>query len=513
MVTIITKEVMYLWELSAIPFKEYLRCREIVQKCICNWVETVSSKRKSVSFQSKLDTLLDLRPSFASTLPDLKKHLCSSGNALYMKDYEFFKGQMSFPQTGSISSTKDVDEHRKGKHREQKKSNASLFAEKHKGIDTKAAPKSDDKTQVCKSNIIIKSLRECTVGSVPVVDAIDESETLREEEWKPPLRFARKLSKKTEKVRLELPSKGIPMLLAGTSTSTKTSIRHEFKLTTTIFEAGDGDISDASISPSTIWRQRKKAVVDRASNVRDEIKKLHGMKFRENEFFIVLHWDGKLIQLMTGDVEDRLAIAFSSPNKVQGQFLASPVIPDGTGQTMANFVHQTATEYNMIDDVHAFVFDTTASNTGCWKGSITIFEAMLGRAALWLACRHHIPELHIKHANEVVRGPSDGPDDVVFKAFKKQWKNIKVEERSLWKWPESGGWKHRRAMEVLSWADSHMKNATWPREDYRELLELVVIYLGGVVKRVQYSKLVLVDATTSIRKPGALHRARFMASC
>ena len=137
---------------------------------------------------------------------------------------------------------------------------------------------------------------------------------------------------------------------------------------------------------------------------------------------------------------------------------------------------------------------------------------MLGRSALCLACRHHIPELHIKHANEVVRGPSDGPDDKIFKEFKKQWNSIDLEERDLWTWPDNiNDWRYVRANEVLIWAESHMRNATWPREDYRELLELVVVYLGGTVKRVQKNKLVNVEAY--IRKPGALHRARFMASC
>lgn len=56
-----------------------------------------------------------------------------------------------------------------------------------------------------------------------------------------------------------------------------------------------------------------------------------------------------------------------------------------------------------------------------------------------------------------------------------------------------------------------MKHATWHREDYRELIELVTVYLGGIVKRKQYGEVVAIDPY--IRKPGALHRARFMASC
>ena len=147
-------------------------------------------------------------------------------------------------------------------------------------------------------------------------------------EWKPPLRFARQLSKKPEHVTLTLPAKQIPKLLAGTSTATKTSVRQEMKIVSTVFEAGGGDIADASLSVSTIHRQRKVGVTSRAVEIRKEIKQLKGMMERENEFFIVLHWDGKIIQLMTGDTEDRLAIVMSSPGKIQGQFLASPVIPE-----------------------------------------------------------------------------------------------------------------------------------------------------------------------------------------
>ena len=71
--------------------------------------------------------------------------------------------------------------------------------------------------------------------------------------------------------------------------------------------------------------------------------------------------------------------------------------------------------------------------------------------------------------------------------------------------------RYRRAADVLQWADAHMEVATWPREDYRELVELTVIFLGGDVKRVYGGVATVVSP--SIRKPGAVHRARFMASC
>ena len=48
-----------------------------------------------------------------------------------------------------------------------------------------------------------------------------------------------------------------------------------------------------------------------------------------------------------------------------------------------------------------------------------------------------------------------------------------------------------------------MQNAIWVREDYRELLELVTIYLGGGNKRAQNKEVINVDFY--FRKPGALH--------
>ena len=81
--------------------------------------------------------------------------------------------------------------------------------------------------------------------------------------------------------------------------------------------------------------------------------------------------------------------------------------------------------------------------------------------------------------------------------------------RSVWKWPIRG-WRNGKANEVLLWGNERMERGTWVREDYRELLELVVIYLGGVVKRVRKNSAVPIDV--NIRKSGAVHHARFMAS-
>ena len=67
-----------------------------------------------------------------------------------------------------------------------------------------------------------------------------------------------------------------------------------------------------------------------------------------------------------------------------------------------------------------------------------------------------------------------------------------------------------RANDVLTWAEEHLLRGTFGRDDYRELCELVVHYLGGRVLRPR------LNAPPSfgfkMRAPGALHHARFLAS-
>ena len=79
--------------------------------------------------------------------------------------------------------------------------------------------------------------------------------------------------------------------------------------------------------------------------MREKLKELH----KSDDLFIVLHCDRKNIQYLSGSTEGRLAIAISAPNSINGQFLASPVIEDGKGVTMANCLVQTLNIYELLD--------------------------------------------------------------------------------------------------------------------------------------------------------------------
>ena len=67
-----------------------------------------------------------------------------------------------------------------------------------------------------------------------------------------------------------------------------------------------------------------------------------------------------------------------------------------------------------------------------------------------------------------------GTEDVIFKLFKKKFNSIDTTHLERWIQPENTDWRQQRAEDVLEWADLHMSEGTWPREDYREMVEFTV---------------------------------------
>ena len=163
---------------------------------------------------------------------------------------------------------------------------------------------------------------------------------------------------------------------------------------------------------------------------------------------------------------------------------------------------QMAKDWEIVDNIIGTCFDTTASNTGARQGAAILIESQLKRAILYLGCRHHHCELHIKHAFTALRGELDRPDEPLFKTFQSDYSSFEIDYSSLclFEWPTDKLcpiWI--QAKSVLTWAEQCLKNETFPREDYRELLQLTVKYLGGDVQNFRF------------RKPGADHHARFMS--
>ncbi|XP_043216604.1 uncharacterized protein LOC122378950 [Amphibalanus amphitrite] len=229
------------------------------------------------------------------------------------------------------------------------------------------------------------------------------------------------------------------------------------------------------------------------------------MRFREEaskeikaafnpDVVLIVHWDGKIVPESDGGggSVDRLPVLVSGGGVAK--LLAVPKLPSGRAQDCAQAVFTALEDWGLEKRVRGLCFDTTAVNSGLVNGACTLIEQKLDRPVLHLACRHHVYELILEKAFSTCLSISSGPDIQLFKRFQGRWRLI---DRTT---PEPFTADDVPERDELLVSFRRFLDHAQPRDDYRELLELCVIALGGVPKRgVRFSR------------PGALHRARWMA--
>ena len=209
-------------------------------------------------------------------------------------------------------------------------------------------------------------------------------------------------------VLLKLPTRALSQYLTSLAVGTRTSLRTELKTIAALYHIGGADFNDSKMSTTTIHRQRKAAVKIQASK-----DKAHFMTVTLPAInWAVVHWDGKILQYVNGLTEDRCAIGISAPGVLSWKFLASPAIAASTGVEQAQTVNGVLNTWQLDKKIIGFCFDTTASNSGKHNGAAKLLEEHLEKAVLWLACRHHVGELHIRHANNSLRGKPPGKETI-----------------------------------------------------------------------------------------------------
>ena len=138
-----------------------------------------------------------------------------------------------------------------------------------------------------------------------------------------------------------------------------------------------------------------------------------------------------------------------------------------------------------IEDCVATGYDTTASNSGYKSGAHFRLEKRVQHAILELECRKHVQELHVSHANKAVFGPTKGPQKSHYKRFKETWNTLKLDKDNmcLFDWEEFSDVQFLvdKGKDSLTLAQWHQDKGTFSRDDYRELKELIVVHLGGIV--------------------------------
>ena len=67
-------------------------------------------------------------------------------------------------------------------------------------------------------------------------------------------------------------------------------------------------------------------------------------------------------------------------------------------------------EWVLKDQIIDSSVETTSDKTGNYKGSCKLIEESVGHAILWLSCRRHVYELHIKHVAKLIAQYVSGRD-------------------------------------------------------------------------------------------------------
>ena len=133
LVSIITKEVIELWDCSAIPHIDLKGCTYQVKRLISQWVSARKDEKTSTLYQDNLNKLLDLRPPSLSTLPALRKELnkLRGDEEKGKEEYEFFKGQLKYPQKDLMSPSREGAEQAKSKRKAERDAKAMAYKERN----------------------------------------------------------------------------------------------------------------------------------------------------------------------------------------------------------------------------------------------------------------------------------------------------------------------------------------------------------------------------------------------
>ena len=258
-----------------------------------------------------------------------------------------------------------------------------------------------------------------------------------------------------------------------------------------VAEALGHNIDDLVINRSSIHEYRKIL----RKNISERVK-THFCGNLPN--FAIVHWDGKLLSANnnTDHRVERLPIVVTSENLEQ--LIAVPKLERSTGREQAMSVCNALQDWGLPTIVEAICFDTTASNTGRFNGACVLIEMTLEKNLLYLPCRHHIFELVLRAVFDTkMKQVTNSPDIPMFKKIKENWSTINP-KKCISGFSDQ---KCRAALEdkkeeILNFLSSQLQ-IKQIRDDYRELLELSVLFLGGDNLAQMYN--------IKIRPPGAIH--------
>lgn len=216
-----------------------------------------------------------------------------------------------------------------------------------------------------------------------------------------------------------------------------------------------------------------------------------------------MHWDGKMLPAITGHSQvERLPVMISAVEIEK--LLGVPKCKDGTGKAIADAVYDQLVEWELLTKIQAMCFDTTATNTGSRKGACRIIQQKIGRDLLPLACRHHVFEIVLRAVFDLKMGTTKAPEVLIFNRFQTAWDQGQFDQKNFKSGLEDefvrSKISDKVAKDVIDFCKIHLEKSQ-PRSDYKEFLQIAIIFLGGELPNFNVSR------------PGATTHARWMSKC
>ncbi|XP_076029038.1 uncharacterized protein LOC143017889 [Oratosquilla oratoria] len=208
---------------------------------------------------------------------------------------------------------------------------------------------------------------------------------------------------------------------------------------------------------------------------------------------LTIHWDNKIVFQDDGSWADQLAIIVT--DKGVEKLMGVPKLCAGTGKAAATAVFECLEDWGISNCIIGMCFNTSA-NTSNINGACTLLQEKMERPLFLFTYYHHMHELLVEKAFASYLGPSSGSEISLFLRFKKYWQFIdRSAIQPLSDLSETLAAKKEAIIKSLNTIMIQKQS----RDDYRELAELNIAFLGGALPKMM------------IRRPGALHPVQWMA--
>jgi hypothetical protein len=459
------EEIAKFWHKVRIPIRDVQNCHTKLEKAFEEWRllkknkgrQSQTQQSKEAEFVSRLDDLFDIAHANALSIISVAE------------DREFLLAQREKGRRGSMAGT---DTKLAAKEKRTVARQEQLLARQHRMNDLQR--KQNEKAVLLSSSS----------SSEEEIQETGQDRYANDEVLVEGCSYRTPAKRKRGRKRIVTPQ------LAATLDRTKISDRKAMFVISETAKSLGHNVEDLALNRDSIRRQRMKHRLQQSETLKADF---------QGNVPLVVHWDGKLIpDLTTKEHVDRLPVIVSG--KGVSQLLTVAKLASGSGEAQAEAVHTTLEDWDIKSSVRAMCFDTTSSNTGRIAGACVLLEQKLGKELLSLACRHHIMELIIKAVFQVCLGATSSPEVPLFKRFQQYWEFI---DRDRY---ESGMADDTVSKSVQDIRDSIIVFAnrylaeSQPRDDYREFLELVVIFLGSVPAR-----------GIRFMAPGSMHHARWLS--